>query len=95
MRRHCEVIRERRCGSTRYRDEEERKGRNEVKEERKDRSRLSMGVHNQAGGAEETMSCKEEMAFDVRWEVYRGAREVLEQKRGAAALDWQQDSKYL
>jgi hypothetical protein len=41
------------------------------------------------------MSVKAEMAFDVCWEVYRGAREVLETKRGVAALDWQQDSKYL
>ncbi|HXX16112.1 MAG TPA: hypothetical protein VEJ47_14520 [Candidatus Eremiobacteraceae bacterium] len=41
------------------------------------------------------MSVKPELAFDVCWEVYRGAREVLEAKRGVAALDWQQDSKYL
>jgi hypothetical protein len=41
------------------------------------------------------MSVKPELAFDVCWEVYRGAREVLETKRGVAALDWQQDSKYL
>jgi len=41
------------------------------------------------------MSGKAEMAFDVCWEVYRGAREVLETKRGVAALDWHQDSKYL
>jgi hypothetical protein len=32
----------------------------------------------------------------VCWEVYRGAREILEAKRGGgAAIDWQQDSKYL
>jgi len=41
------------------------------------------------------MSTKAEMAFDVCWEVYRGAREVLETKRGVAALDWKQDAKYL
>ena len=41
------------------------------------------------------MSVKAELAFDVCWEVYRGAREVLETKRGVAALDWQQDAKYL
>ena len=41
------------------------------------------------------MSVKPELAFDVCWEVYRGAREVLETKRGVAALDWRQDSKYL
>ena len=45
--------------------------------------------------AEEEMSVKAELAFDVCWEVYRGAREVLETKRGVAALDWQQDAKYL
>jgi hypothetical protein len=31
----------------------------------------------------------------VCWEVYRGACGVLETKRGVAALDWQQDTKYL
>jgi hypothetical protein len=42
------------------------------------------------------MSVKAEMAFDVCWEVYRAAREVLETKRGVAAIDWQQDTtKYL
>lgn len=41
------------------------------------------------------MGVKAEMAFDVCWEVYRGAREVLETKRGVAALDWQQDARYL
>jgi hypothetical protein len=34
------------------------------------------------------MSVKPEKAFDVCWEVYRGAREVLEGKRGVAAVDW-------
>ena len=32
------------------------------------------------------MSTKEEMAFDVCWEVYRGAKEVLESKRGISAM---------
>jgi hypothetical protein len=41
------------------------------------------------------MSVKPELAFDVCWEVYRGAREVLETKRGVSALNWQQGSKYL
>jgi hypothetical protein len=42
------------------------------------------------------MGIKPEFAFDVCWEVYRGAREILEAKRGGvAAVDWQQDSKYL
>jgi hypothetical protein len=41
------------------------------------------------------MGVKPELAFDVCWEVYRGAREVLETKHGVGALDWQQDSKYL
>jgi hypothetical protein len=40
------------------------------------------------------MSTKAEMAFDVCWEVYRGAREVLEGKRGVAAVDWAQNAKY-
>jgi hypothetical protein len=30
------------------------------------------------------MSVKPEMAFDVCWDVYRGAREVMESKRGLA-----------
>jgi hypothetical protein len=41
------------------------------------------------------MSVKAEIAFDVCWEVYRGAREVLETKRGVGALDWEQNTKYL
>ena len=41
------------------------------------------------------MSVKAELAFDVCWEVYRGAREVLETKRGVAALDLTRGSKYL
>ena len=38
--------------------------------------------------AEAAMSVKPELAFDVCWEVYRGAREVLEAKRGMSAMDW-------
>ncbi len=34
------------------------------------------------------MGVKPELAFDVCWEVYRGAREVLETKRGISALNW-------
>jgi hypothetical protein len=45
--------------------------------------------------AEEIMGVKAELAFDVCWEVYRGAREVLETKRGVGALDCTQDAKYL
>ena len=42
------------------------------------------------------MGIKPEFVFDVCWEVYRGAREILDAKRGGvAAVDWQQDSKYL
>ena len=33
------------------------------------------------------MSVKPELAFDVCWEVYRGAREVLESKRGISASE--------
>jgi hypothetical protein len=33
------------------------------------------------------MRVKPELAFDVCWEVYRGAREVLETKRGVSALN--------
>jgi len=40
------------------------------------------------------MSVKPEMAFDVCWEVYQGAREVLEAKRGVAALNWEREVKY-
>ena len=40
------------------------------------------------------MGIKAEFAFDVCWEVYRGAREVLETKRGVGALNWQQSAKY-
>jgi hypothetical protein len=41
------------------------------------------------------MSVKPEMAFDVCWEVYRGAREALESKRGVPALNWRHNAKYL
>ncbi|MBZ5528925.1 MAG: hypothetical protein LAN71_13615 [Acidobacteriia bacterium] len=34
------------------------------------------------------MGAKPELAFDVCWEVYRGARDVLETRRGISALDW-------
>ena len=40
------------------------------------------------------MSVKPELAFDVCWEVYRGAREVLEAKRGMGAMDWKEATKY-
>jgi len=41
------------------------------------------------------MSVKPEMAFDVCWEVYRGAREVTESKRGIAALnmEWRRSTR--
>jgi hypothetical protein len=44
------------------------------------------------GGA---MSVKPELAFDVCWEVYRGAREVMESKRGISALNWKDTGKFL
>jgi hypothetical protein len=44
---------------------------------------------------EGAMGVKAELAFDVCWEVCRGAREVMETKRRVGALDWQQDAKYL
>jgi hypothetical protein len=41
------------------------------------------------------MSVKPELAFDVCWEVYRGAREVLESKRGISALNWKDTGNFL
>jgi hypothetical protein len=41
------------------------------------------------------MGVKPELAFDVCWEVYRGAREVLETKKGVCALNWQDSSRFL
>ena len=41
------------------------------------------------------MGVKPELAFDVCWEVYRGAREVLETKRGVCALNWQDSPRFL
>jgi len=41
------------------------------------------------------MSVKPELAFDVCWEVYSGAREVLESKRGISALNWKDTGKFL
>jgi len=41
------------------------------------------------------MSVKPELAFDVCWEVYRGAREVLETKRGISALKPEKAGRFL
>jgi hypothetical protein len=41
------------------------------------------------------VSVKPELAFDVCWEVYRGAREVLETKRGISALKPEKAGKFL
>jgi hypothetical protein len=41
------------------------------------------------------MGVKAEMAFDVCWEVYKSAREVMEAKRGLGALDLKESTKYL
>jgi hypothetical protein len=41
------------------------------------------------------MSTKEEMAFDVCWEVYRGAKEVMEAKRGISAQKPENVTKFL
>lgn len=38
------------------------------------------------------MSVKPELAFDVCWEVYRGAREAMESKRGIAALNMEMET---
>jgi hypothetical protein len=37
---------------------------------------------------------KPELAFDVCWEVYRNAREVLESERGLSTLDWKEATKF-
>ena len=41
------------------------------------------------------MGVKPEFAFDVCWDVYRNAREVLESKRGVCALNWKDAAPYL
>ena len=42
------------------------------------------------------MGVKPELAFDVCWDVYRCAREVLEAKRGGvAAQNWKNSEKFL
>jgi hypothetical protein len=40
------------------------------------------------------MSVKPELAFDVCWEVYKGAKEVLESKRGISALKLGEAAKF-
>jgi hypothetical protein len=50
-------------------------------------------VHKATG--EESMSLKPELAFDVCWDVYRGAKEVLEAKRGISAVQWNEATKFL
>ena len=39
------------------------------------------------------MGAKPELAFDVCWEVYRNAREVLETKRGGVAARNREDTE--
>jgi hypothetical protein len=41
------------------------------------------------------MGVKPEMAFDICWEVYRSAREVLDTKRGISAMNPKDVGKYL
>jgi len=41
------------------------------------------------------MGVKPEMAFDICWEVYKSAREVLDAKRGISALKLEDVTKYL
>jgi hypothetical protein len=41
------------------------------------------------------MGIKPEFAFDVCWDVYRGAREVLETKKGVCALNWKDSTRFL
>ena len=41
------------------------------------------------------MAVKPELAFDVCWDVYKRAREVLESKRGISALKWTEATKFL
>ena len=41
------------------------------------------------------MSVKPELVFDICWDVYRGAREVLESKRGISAINWKDNGKFL
>lgn len=41
------------------------------------------------------MGVKPELAFDVCWDVYRSAREVLEAKRGLSALNAKDMAKFL
>lgn len=41
------------------------------------------------------MRIKPAFAFDICWEVYKGAREVLETKRGVSALDLADARKFL
>src|ERR1700686_645332 len=54
------------------------------------------GTHTRGfAPAERSMSVKPELAFDVCWEVYRSAREVLEAKRGMSTMDWKEATKYL
>jgi hypothetical protein len=40
------------------------------------------------------MSVKPELAFDVCWEVYKSAKEVLEAKRGISALKFSEATKF-
>jgi hypothetical protein len=41
------------------------------------------------------MGVKPELAFDVCWEVYRNAREVLDSKRGISALNMKDTGRFL
>jgi hypothetical protein len=41
------------------------------------------------------MGVSPQMAFDVCWEVYCTAREVIESKRGISAKNWKDSDKFL
>ena len=41
------------------------------------------------------MPAKAEFAFDVCWDIYRNAREVLESKRNISARNWKDMEKFL
>jgi hypothetical protein len=41
------------------------------------------------------MGVKPELAFDICWDVYRSAREVLDSKRGISALKLEDVTKFL
>src|SRR5262249_28166609 len=79
-------------GRGKKKDRATMRGRAEAERLKRSRSWVRNMIGGGRGGAR---GVKPERAFDVCWEVYKNAREVLESKRGISALKWTEATKFL